>query len=182
MAARMGVRDKMKILAICGSPRKGNTEFMLNIMLKDRNDSEIVLLRELKIKNCIGDDSCMKTKECHIKDDDANEIYKKMEEADTIILASPSYFSNVTGIMKNFMDRGNPYWLNEKLKGKKAFLLGVGGQEGTEGNNVIECMKFFARGLHMEITGEYFTTAEKPKDLENNEKVIKELQKIGEKL
>lgn len=172
----------MKVLAICGSPRKGNTEFMLNTILKGVSDSEIVLLRKLNIKNCNGDDSCLKTGECYIKDDDINGVYKKMEEAEVIILGCPSYFSNVTGIMKNFIDRGNPYWINEKLKGKKCYLVGVGGQAGIEGNNVIECMKFYVRGLYMDIVKTYFANAEGPKDLESNEKVIEELKRIGESL
>lgn len=172
----------MKVLAICGSPRKGNTEFMLETILKSIPGSELILLKNLDIKRCDGDNYCIKHKECHIKSDDVADIYKKMEDADIIIFASPSYFSCVPGLMKDFIDRGNAYWNNKKLKGKKAFLLGVGGQKGIEGERVIESLKFFAKGLFMEIIGSYFTVAEDATDIKNNMKVIKDLENISEEL
>lgn len=55
------------------------------------------------------------------------EIYKVLEKSDIIIFGSPTYFANVSGRMKTFMDRCNPYWFNKKLNGKRAYLMGVGG-------------------------------------------------------
>ena len=54
------------------------------------------------------------------------ELYKKLPKADVIVLASPTYFANVTGLMKIFFDRCLPLYLSEKLKGKKVVLLTVG--------------------------------------------------------
>jgi multimeric flavodoxin WrbA len=109
-------------------------------------------------------------------------IYKKLEEADLIILASPSYFSNVSARMKNFMDRCNPYWFNKKLKGKKAFLLGVGGAVDKSVKELIGIMKTFVRILGMEEIGSYYTKADKKGELEGNQKVIKELGDIGKEI
>ena len=44
-------------------------------------------------------------KECAQKDDRLNELIRKMEQADGIILGSPVYFAQVSGQMKNFIDR-----------------------------------------------------------------------------
>jgi len=176
----------MKIIAINGSPRKGNTDFMLNVILDSAKEKgaevEIVKLREKNIKFCSGGDTCCPVNlKCHIKDD-MDEIYLKLEQADIILLASPTYFSNVTARMKNFMDRCNPYWFNKKLKGKKAFLIGVGGSGDKSITEMLDGMKTFARILEMENIGSYYAKADKVGELEKNQKVIKELQDIGKKI
>lgn len=176
----------MKIIAINGSHRKGNIEFMLGLILDSAKghgaETELIELRKKKISFCgAGDDCCPKTKECNIKDD-VPEIERKLEEADILILASPAYFSNVSARMKNFMDRCNPYWFNKKLKGKKVFLLGVGGSGDSSINKMLDIMKEFARILGMELIGTYYAKADKVDELKDNQKVIKELQGIGVKL
>jgi len=48
----------MKVLGICGSPRKGNTEWMLDTILKSfavkGAETEIILLRKKNVKTCKG--------------------------------------------------------------------------------------------------------------------------------
>lgn len=171
----------MKILAINGSHRKGNIEFMLNILLDSAEEVEIIELRNKKINFCsAGDDCCSKTGKCETKDD-LLDIYPKLEKADIIILASPTYFSNVSARMKNFMDRCNPYWFNKKLKGKKVFLLGTGGNEESV-KEMIRIMKTFTRILEMKLVGSYCAVANKRDGLKENKKVIKELQNIRKEL
>ena len=174
----------MKILAIDGSPRKGNTDFMLQTMLDSAKDAEtdIVFLRKKKIQFCGGGDNCCKkTKECHIKDD-MPEIYKKLEESDVLVLGSPAYFFNVTAMMKNFMDRCNPYWFSKKLKGKKAFLVSVGGSSEESMKDTIKAMENFLRGVFIKSIGSYYAKAENVGEIKENPKVIKELQSIGKDL
>ena len=172
----------MKILAINGSPRKGNTDFMLQTILGSaKADSEIIYLRDRKITFCSGgDDCCPVRKECHIKDS-MPEIYKKLENADIVILASPCYFFNVTARMKNFMDRCNPYYFNKKLKGKKFFLLSVGGYEPSI-KETIKVMESFLKGIYGVKIGSYHAVADKIGELKGNQKVIKELESIGKEI
>ena len=175
----------MKILAINSSPRKGNTEFMLNIILSAAKsngaETELVELRNKEIKYCGGGDSCCPVNlKCHIKDDMLG-IYPKLEDADIIILASPCYFFNVTARMKNFMDRCNPYYYNKELKGKKFFLLSVGGYKPSI-PDTITAMENFIKGIDAKSIGSYFAVADKIGELSKNEKVIKELEDIGLKL
>ena len=175
----------MKILAINGSHRKGNIEFMLDILLNSAKENgaevELINLRKKNINFCnAGDDCCPKTHKCDTKDG-MFDIYPKLEQADIIILASPSYFSNVSARMKNFMDRCNPYWFNKKLKGKKAFLIGVGGSGDKSIKEMLDRMKTFIRILEIEDIGSYYTKADKVGEA-NNSKVIKELKEIGIRL
>lgn len=175
----------MKILAINGSHRKGNIDFMLDILLESakENGAEIceIKLREAEIEFCnAGDYCCPKTGKCRIKDD-MPEIYKKLEEADVLILATPTYFSNVSARMKNFMDRCNPYWFSKKLKGKKAFLIGTGG-DGESIKDMLKIMKKFIKILEIKEIDSYSAVAEKAGEVKENPKVIKELKNLGVKL
>jgi len=111
----------MKVLAICGSPRKeGNTEIMLKEALKGAEEegaeAELITLAEKRIEYCLGCDDCKYP--CVIRDD-MDEIYKKMINADIIILGTPVYWCTLSGLLKNFIDRCT--CLNEpdfKLKDK----------------------------------------------------------------
>lgn len=52
----------IKILAVCGSPRRGNTEWVLDRVLTEASQNgattELLLLRELDIQMCDGCLSC----------------------------------------------------------------------------------------------------------------------------
>lgn len=104
----------MKVLAFNGSPRKTwNTATLLNKALEGAAsqgaETELIHLYDLNYKGCISCFAC-KTIDgksygrCPIPDDLAP-IFKKVEEADAIILGSPIYLGRVTGEMASFMDR-----------------------------------------------------------------------------
>ena len=98
----------MKILAICGSPRKGNSYKALNEIREEfpQIDFEILHLKDLDFKLCKGCYGCVVRGEekCPLKDD-RDMIIKKMMEADGLILASPVYSLMVSALMKSFFDR-----------------------------------------------------------------------------
>lgn len=116
----------MKILAILGSPRKQNTFSMVKTLLDSASgDSEAIILAENDIEPCKDCRICHGDHDCAVKDS-MTEIYDKMKNADVIILASPTYFHNVSGLMKNFMDRCLPFYFSRELEGKGAVLLTSG--------------------------------------------------------
>ncbi len=99
----------MKVVGVCGSPRKkGNTAFLMEEVLsniKDPNiEKEIIYLSEYCIEECDGCDLCIKERRCP-KGDDMPKIEAVLKEADCIILGAPSYFGQVPAAMKNFIDR-----------------------------------------------------------------------------
>lgn len=133
----------MKILAINGSHRKGrNTAKMLETVLEEARslgaETELLELSDYNIKPCRACNHCLRVTECSIQDDDIKVITDKMLAADAIVLGSPVYISNVTGLMKNFMDRTR--WLHmcqNMLHGKVGAAvthaaLRNGGQELTQ--------------------------------------------------
>jgi len=101
----------MKVLAIMGSPRKGQTNRMLNRFEKELKalgeiDFEYLMLRELNLQPCKGCANCLEVGEdkCPLKDD-RDLILQKLSEADGVIFASPNYSLQVSGLMKLFLDR-----------------------------------------------------------------------------
>ncbi|MFX0102422.1 MAG: flavodoxin family protein [Candidatus Hodarchaeota archaeon] len=103
----------MKILGINGSSRpEGNTTQLLEMVIEAIKEelpdveTEIIQLASKKVEPCLARGNCFKKKDnkC-IQDDDVNEIFAKMLDADAIILGSPTYFADVSGRMKNLIDR-----------------------------------------------------------------------------
>jgi len=108
----MNMREKMKVVAFNGSARKdGNTAILVNTVLKEIKKAgigtEMVQLSGKKIRGCLACGKCYenKNKQCVIANDAVNECIEKMLEADGIILASPTYFSDVSTEMKALIDR-----------------------------------------------------------------------------
>lgn len=98
-----------KVLIISASPRKnGNSELLCKEFYKgaveSKNDVELVSLRDKKIDYCEGCYKCSDLGKCY-KNDDLNELAKKMLEAEVIVLATPVYFYSMAGQLKVFIDR-----------------------------------------------------------------------------
>lgn len=122
-----------KVLFISWSPKKGNTDLLISYVCEQLEwDEEIILLREKNIHHCLWCWFCAKGTGCAIKDD-MQEIQQKMLAADVIVLWSPNYFANVSGITKQFTDRLLPLYHSQALKGKKIFLVMPG--ESTDVTN-----------------------------------------------
>ena len=99
----------MKILLINGSPRKnGNTARALAemeaVLVKEGLECETVQVGNLEIRGCIGCKSCRKNGKC-VFDDAVNEVAKKFEAADGIVIGSPVYYASANGTLIAFLDR-----------------------------------------------------------------------------
>jgi len=104
----------MKVIAFNGSARKdGNTAILINYALqelkKEGIETELVQFAGKNMKGCSGCMTCYSTKNlrCIQKNDPFNGYFKKMLDADGIILASPTYVSDVTAGMKAFIERSS---------------------------------------------------------------------------
>ncbi len=99
----------MKIISINGSRRKkGNTERLIQSILKPLEQRathvESIFLGDYTIGACTGCEGCKDSWECVIKDD-FQSLIEMMDEADGVVLASPTYWYTVTSDMKRFIDR-----------------------------------------------------------------------------
>ncbi len=99
----------MKIIGFIGSYQKGgNTDTavrtILELAMNQGVEVEAVYLNDYEIADCVGCEACKTTFNCVIRDD-MQKIYPKILEADGVVIGSPTYFYNVTGIIKNMIDQ-----------------------------------------------------------------------------
>jgi multimeric flavodoxin WrbA len=102
----------MKVVAINGSARKdGNTAILVGKVFeeleKERIKAEQIQLAGQEVRGCIACFRCFQNldRKCAVMGDFVNECIGKMDEADGIILASPTYFATVSTELKAIMDR-----------------------------------------------------------------------------
>jgi len=186
------------ILALCGSPRKNRTTINVLQAVLDGTGRpyEILWPAFMNIKHCVG---CLKCKhdtpgKCW-QDDDMTIAIEKMYEAKALVIASPTYFGNVPGPTKNFMDRSIPtsyagigdVWEGAEdhgtrpFKGQPAIILAISGggdHEKTAANIrlILEYYEYNIVGEFVEGMGEVIVTREEQPDIYN------ELFALGKKL
>lgn len=133
-------------LYISGSNRKNNS---YNYLKNIKNDDDLLIsLSDLNIQYCIGCSQCIKneTNTCILKDD-MYKLYNAIEESDKIIIMTPIYMNQITGILKNVIDRFNPYCASEKLRNKKLFLITVGQMSEEEQEEVVSIINEYFLSL-----------------------------------
>lgn len=75
------------------------------------------------------------------------EVYTSILKADKIIIMSPIYMNQITGILKNMIDRLNPFCCHELMKNKKLYLITVGQMNEQENKEVEEDIKKYFEGI-----------------------------------
>ncbi len=106
-----------KVVAIHGSPRKdGKTSELLGYVLAelekyDDVDIEVIYLIDHPVRFCMGcyseDSRLCNPKNCTqgVLEDSMKSLHSKVILSDAIIFATPVYWYNMSGMMKNFLDR-----------------------------------------------------------------------------
>jgi len=128
----------MKIVAICGSPKNGNTYSSLKFIEEKYPDIEfkIMMLKDMNLQPCLGCYVCVKLGEekCSLKDD-REMIVKEMMDADGVLFASPVYTMQITALMKNFFERVGYIDHRPCFYGKQAMLMSVCAGFGADNAN-----------------------------------------------
>ncbi len=125
----------MKVVMINGSPRKNGVtaealRIIENKLVEEGIDVEFYNLSAINMSHCLGCCSCYKTGHCCISDD-AEMLSQKISEADGLVLGSPTYASNVSGLMKDFIDRGH-FVIEQLLHGKYCVTIATGENYGNK--------------------------------------------------
>ena len=102
----------MKVVGFNGSARKdGNTARLIRTVFaeleKEGIETELFQLAKKKVGGCTACYTCFEKtdKQCHGRKDPINECIEKMIEAEGIILASPTYFADISPELKALIDR-----------------------------------------------------------------------------
>ena len=128
----------MKTLIFSGSPRKNGDTAHLIRLLTENLDGEyrIVDAYHCSISPCVDCRWCKKNSSCAINDE-MQEIYDYIRECDNIVIASPVYFSELTGKLLDVASRLQVFFCarffrreTPILKEKKGAIVLVGGGAG----------------------------------------------------
>ena len=93
--------------------------------------TEFISLAGRKILPCIGCEKCREKKWCVIENDDWSDIVQKIMECDVLVIGSPTYYFDVCGQLKNFIDRTYSLYHDRKLAGKKGVAVAVHANKGA---------------------------------------------------
>ena len=151
-------RGKIKVLAINGSSRKdGNTADMLNLVLgeleKEGYKTEHIQLAGHTINPCKACFGCAGKRNCLFSDDIFQDLYRKMTEADAIILGSSTYSADVSSTLKAVIERAsvvsdtNPGMFRHKIGAAIAVARRAGAM------NAIDTINHFFLNKEMYVVG-----------------------------
>lgn len=128
-----------KVLILSASPRKlGNSDILCDIFMKGAiesgNSVDKIYLYDKDINFCRACYACFKTGKC-VMQDDMSEILEKISKADVLVIATPTYFLTMNGMLKTVIDRFLPKW--QDLGGHDVYFI-ITGHDGKRGLELVE--------------------------------------------
>lgn len=123
----------MKIIAIIGSPRKGDTysavqRFGQCLQAHGKVDIEYLMLSQVRLPDCVGCHNCFTHgRERCPQAVLVRELQDKLTRVDAVILASPVYNQGLTSVLKRFLDYFTFQWHRPEFFGVKFFGISSGG-------------------------------------------------------
>lgn len=147
----------MKILVLNGSPRpNGNTAAMVASFAEGARESghdvQIVDVCQKRIAGCLACEYChTKGNGKCVQQDDMQEVYPLLEEAEMIVLASPIYYHSFTGQLQCAINR--IYALDKPKNLKKAALIMSSGSNHVYCGAIYEYQNSFLNYLRLEDMG-----------------------------
>ena len=180
----------MKAICIIGSPREeGSTSLLVDKIIEGMQTAEVeakrFVLGQLNINYCRGCQQCEQTCRC-VQRDDMDTLLSELIDADIVLLASPSYWGDVTGQMKVFIDRSLPL-CNAKTgrtpvpAGKVGVAVAVrAGSSVGENQHILDTFEHYFGHLGIELRASL--TAEKvdhPADLAGKPHLLEQAVSLG---
>lgn len=145
-----------RVLVLSASPRKnGNSDLLCHRFIEGAqeagHEAELIWLYDRNIEFCRACYACFRTGKCVLKDDMA-EILEKMQAADVLVIATPTYFLTMNGKLKTAIDRFLPKW--QQLGGHDVYLIITGHDErsglklvGDELTSILESLGNHVRDI-----------------------------------
>ena len=172
----------MKILVLNGSPRpKGNTAVLVEAFAAGARESghqvHVIPVCQKKIAGCLACEYChTKGNGKCIQQDDMQEIYPLLDEAEMLVLASPVYYHNFSGQLQCAINR--IYALDKPKNLRKAALILSSGDSDVYGGALYEYQNSFLGYLELEDMGVFTAHGDENK----SEAKLRELYEFGQSL
>ena len=145
----------------CSPVRNGTTAEIVKIVSKElsgRYDVKSICIDDYDFSFCKGCRSCHNTARC-VQQDDIDLIMEEFERADAIVCVAPSYWADIPGQFKAFIDRCTP-WCNTHephaslSKGKRGYAIALRtGPSMPECQRIIGSIEHFYGHLEIECCG-----------------------------
>ncbi|MFX0091594.1 MAG: flavodoxin family protein [Candidatus Hodarchaeota archaeon] len=180
----------MKTICIIGSPRsKGSTSFIVDKIIEGMKAHKIEVVRyvlaEQNINFCKGCRRCEVSGEC-VQHDDMHKIMNDLLDSDIVLLASPSYWSDVTAHMKVFIDRSLPFCdtnsgVSSVPSGKVGLSVALrAGSSKKETQHIIDTFEHYFGHLGIKPIGRLtIENIREVEDIQKNTQKIKEAYNLG---
>jgi multimeric flavodoxin WrbA len=156
----------MKVTAFIGSARKKHSYFSSEKLCRKLQslgdvEYELVQLSDYKLKTCKGCKLCTdKGEELCPLNDDRDKLIEKIRNSDGIIFASPNYSFNLSGLMKVFLDRFNPFFHRPEFFGKAFTSIVAQGVYG--GEKINKYFSFIGNALGFNVVNGCIVTTLEP--------------------
>ena len=153
----------MRVLGIGGSPRPGgNTDILLDEALLGARSKGVVvekiILNDLKMIPCQECSKMPNDGKCIIEDD-FQIVYKKISDADAVIIAAPIFFGSLTAQTKIMIDRFQCAWRYKEDQKKPVFKVRKKGAfisvEGSKREDFFDNAKAIVKNLFATINIAY---------------------------
>jgi multimeric flavodoxin WrbA len=184
--------EPKKILILLGSPRKkGNSAALASRVAKGAESVgarvESLFIHSMDIKPCQACWKCQSpdAEGCVIKDD-MQQVFPKLIEADSWVIATPVHWFNMSAQTKLWMDRcfALARYGKNPFKKKVGIVLTYGDSDAFKSGavNAIRCFQDSFNYTGTTIAGVVYGSALNPGDIEANTGVMDEAEKLGMKL
>jgi multimeric flavodoxin WrbA len=182
----------MKVVAFNGSPRKnGNSAALLKRVLSELEnegiETEMVHIGGKPLHGCTACMQCFENRDgrCIIDDDLINDCIEKMAGADGIIIASPTYFADVSTETKALIDRAglvamaNDYLFSRKVGAAVVAVRRAGGIHVYDSIN-----HFFGISNMVTVGSTYWNVGigHAPGEVEGDDEGIRTMENLGKNM
>ena len=184
-----------KVVIVKGSPRRNGNSAILADQVAAGAESvgaevDVFYLHGMDIRPCDACEACHASMEdeCIVEDDMQN-IYPKLRQADALVVASPVYRFTVSAQTKLFIDRcyalggGDP--TRYALKGKHIGIVLTYGDTDPFNSGAVNALRTFQdeyNYIGAEIVGMVYGSADKAGEIRQNDSLMAEAKELGKKL
>ncbi|WP_424565535.1 flavodoxin family protein [Tepidibacillus fermentans] len=178
------------MLTIYGSSRKnGNSEALTKKVLQQLNPKDVdeIHLMDVHIEPIVD--------ERHTEhgfrpvDDDYEKLAIQIMNHQVLLFSTPLYWYGMSGRMKNLIDRftqslrSTEYDFKEKMKGKKMYVIIVGGQSAPyTALPLVQQFQLIAQFMEIEFSGYVIGRGVKPLEVLEDEEAIVQAIQLGKRI
>ena len=187
------MKSLKRVLILTASPRKNSNSTILAHKAAEGvnatgGEADVVSIGTMKIAPCNACDACRTSPEAGcVIDDDMQPLYRKIEEAQGIIFATPVYWFSVSAQMKCFIDRTYATYNDSKyaFTGKDVGVILTYEDKDVFSEGGVNALRSFQDTfayVKANQMGTVHGSAGKAGDVQSNDKLLQEAYELGRKI